>query len=71
MHAGSRASVLSALKKGESAVFETYAGNAPRLMQQLGTTARRIPITFDSVALIGVEIRSRKTTDIIRIRRTK
>jgi len=63
--------VLSALKKGESAVFETYSGNGQRLMQQLGTTARRIPIEFDSVLLIGVEIRSRKTTDIIRIRRTK
>jgi hypothetical protein len=59
------------LKKGESAVFETYAGNASRLMQQLGTTARRIPIVVESTALIGVEIRSRKTTDIVRIRRTK
>ena len=66
-HAGSRTSMMLALKPKESVLFETYAGNGSRLMSQIDCAARRAGITeFSNKLLIGVDPSTRECVDIVK-----
>lgn len=67
---GSRPWTLTRLEPGESAVFETRAGNGLRLMQQIGVDARRVSVPVTQVLLLAVEPSARTVTDIVRVTRT-